>query len=253
MRIKKRKIVLYVLSMLTFIAPIVTLSLYFSNLSENTLPKQVEFKIDNPKMQAKISLQVQPIIKKALKEHTKRSQLLTDISEVLATYDIIDTYNIRLGFDGRLVIYANVQKPVMAVHVKNGDVFIIGSAMKIIEKNPNALVLNSVPNIYFPEIQIKDKKDKSIDYAWFLNQINLINDNFQWYDNKVQKIVWTNSIGFTVKLQNSENTSDLFVYLGRNEIDTKVEKLKTIASVLKQKNLKPSEIDLDLLDRAFIK
>jgi hypothetical protein len=258
LKIKKR-ILFYIFSFVIFVTALIAISVYFSSLSENILPKQVEFKINNPKIQAKIDAQIQPLIKIAIRDHKTKSELFDDISNVLSKYDIIDNYTLRLGFDGKLVVFANVQHPVLAVHVKNNDKFVVGSGMKIIEKNPHISVLQSIPNIFLPNAQIKDKNDKQIDFAWFLDQINLINENFQWYDLKVYKIIWTDDTGFTVNLKDplprepGPRDSNLIVYLGRSDINVKIERFKTMSMVLKQKNLKPREIDLDLIDRAFIK
>lgn len=247
-------------SCIVCITLIVTLVLYFKNLSENIRPKAVELNIENAKIYAKIDSQLTPIIHQAITQQKKRSLLLNDIADVLSSYDVIDTYSVRLGFDGKLVVSAHVQTPVLAAHLKNNDVYIIGSGMKVIDKNPSNLAAQNIPSIFFPEIHAANKKDFQINFAWFLEQINLIDNNIQWYDHKVQKIVWTDSVGFTIKLldpkQNNldvENSSNLIVHLGHDEIDTKIDRLKTIAAVLKEKNIKPKEIDLDLVQRAFIK
>lgn len=238
----------------------VTISFYFKNLSENILPKYVELNIADAKIYTKIDSELTPFVRQAIAQKKKRSLLLNDIADMLSKYDVIDTYSVRLGFDGKLVVSAHVQIPVLAAHVKNDDVYIIGSGMKVIDKNPANLAAQNIPSIFFPEIQVANKKEFQINFAWFLDQINLIDNNIQWYDHKVQKIIWTDSIGFTIKLldprENNltvENSSNLIVHLGHDEIDTKIDRLKTIAGVLKEKEIKPKEIDLDLVERAFIK
>lgn len=260
MKIKKQTILFASFSGIVCIFLFVSLAIYFKNLSENLIPKSVELTIDNSKIYAKVNAEITPIIRAAIKNHQKRSDLLDDLASILSRYDIIDKYSVRLGFDGKLSIFAHVQTPVLAAHVKNDDIYIIGSGMKIIDKNPKNLSTQTIPNIFFPELQIKNKKEFQIDFAWFLDQINLIQNNIQWYDRAVQKIIWTDSIGFTVKLldpskndPNLEKSSDLIVHLGHKELNTKIDRLKTIALVLKDKDIKPKEIDLDLIERAFIK
>src|SRR5690606_31782452 len=118
----------------------------------------------------------------------------------------------------------------------------------------------SIPNIFLPEVNIENKNFKDINFSWFLEQVNLINENFQWYDLNVQKISWTKPLGFIVKFESKENldldkkiNENLLVYLGHNDLEFKTEKFKALSMILKQKNINPSRIDLNLTDRIFIK
>lgn len=260
MKIKRQTILLTAFGGIVCISLFATILFYFKNLSENITPKEVEFNIDNSKVRTKISAELNPMIQQSYSKQKRRSELFDDIDNVLARYDILDTYSIRLGFDGKLMISAHVQIPVMAIHMKNDDVYIIGSGMKIIDKNPINLSSQNIPHIFFSDIQVASKTDLKMNFAWFLEQIHLIHNNVQWYDYAVQKIIWTDSIGFTIKLldpdqkdRDVENGSNLIVHLGHEELDTKIDRLRTIALVLREKNIKPKEIDLDLIEQAFIK
>jgi len=257
LKLKTQKLALSALIGLVFAIFVITVSLYIIKWQENIFPKQVEFKMNNSALQAEIEPQIKHIIKQADEEKMRRSALLNEISKIILQYKIIHTHSLRLGFDRRLIISADVQKPVLAIHFKNGATLIIGSAMKVINRKPKQSLLNTVPHIFLTDIDIENTNLTNIDFAWLLEQVSLINDSYQWYNANIQKILWDKAVGFVLYFQELEfeqgTHSKFKVYLGHKNLDLKAKKFKTIASILKKKNFNPKEIDLDLLDRAFIK
>lgn len=259
MRNRKQKLFLYGFFYLAFFSIFIFLSVGLSKLNENTLPESIKFQVNNPQFETKITTKINSIVENSKKKNISKSEMFSEISKFLDQFDVINTYSLRLGFDKTLILNADIQKPILAVHTQSGDVFIVGSAMRIIAQNPATSLVESIPNIFLPEITIKNKKNTALNFSSFLEQVNLINENFQWYDYKVEKIIWTKSVGFIVKFEgkdensNKQSNNNFTVYLGNNNLQEKTERFKTLAIVLKQKNLNPTRIDLDLSDRIFIK
>lgn len=258
-RLKTQKVTISLITSVISITIITSVVLSIQKSRSRILPNTIAYQINNETFQTKIEPEITKIVKQAHKEKITQRELFSEIAENLSKYDVIDTFSIRLGFDKKLILYANIQKPVLAIHTQNNDIYIIGSAMKVIAKNPNASITQSVPNLYIEDTKNIENNSHEFNFNWLLEQVNLINENYHWNQSNIHKIVWTNAAGFMVKyspmLTESVIANDfpLVVYLGHTELNEKIDKFKNIASILKQKNFKPREIDLDLLERAFIK
>ncbi len=259
MKLKTQKVTVSILAGIICVTLVLSTFLYIQKWQNSIIPNQIVFKINNEPFQQSVEKKIHALVQTAQKENSSRATLLKSISTLLNKYDVIDKYSLRLGFDHKLTIFANIQNPVLAIHTQNKNVYILGNAMKLIDKNPNSSILKTIPNIYMNDTTIKDKYDQTINYAQLLKQVSLINENYQWYNTTISQINWTHGAGFILTLesenQNLQNSinSPLTIYLGHKDLDKKIKKFKSIETVLKQKNLKPNQIDLDLLDRAFIK
>lgn len=255
MKLKTQKATVSILSGLILTSLCMATVLYIKKQQNSIVPNSIQFKINNADFQNKLEPLVQKIIADAKQNHTNRTHLISNLFNLLQEYESLDKYSLRLGFDKKLIIEAHVQNPVLAIHTKSKDVYILGSGMKLMDKNPKNSVQN-IPSIYMDDTNITKKNESNLNYSWLLEQVNLINENYKWYNTDVQKITWTQAEGFMLTFADNSDAAQnsLFtVYLGHMNLDQKVQKFKSIASVLKQKQFQPHVIDLNLLDRAFIK
>lgn len=275
----KKIIYLFLLSFFSII--IIKFCAYFLEIySEQILPNEVQIKTDNQKMTRNIHIEVNKILSQSIKNNDGRTEFLSKVNKFLSSISSVDQFWIRLGLDGKLIIDAIMQIPVLLIETKNGDIYIISNNMQIISKNPPPADYKSLLKLEAPELKINWKVNSnslafqvnnSINFLWLIKQTRLINSEMlkigQGYS--LTSVAWNSNTGFFLKIKknnlviyknlfetNNQNNSiyeNLSVIIGENDIYEKMSRLKEMLKELSNKNIFPNKIDLDYTDKATFK
>ncbi|MES2613833.1 MAG: hypothetical protein V4591_00285 [Bdellovibrionota bacterium] len=254
-----------------------------NSYSETFLPVSSSIEINNAQIYSLVNDDISKAIFNAQKNHEKRSHFLNRIHNILFSYDRIDQYWIRLGFDRKLQINATLQVPFLILETKGGDKYVVSSTSEVIAKNPDSYEYPGLYVLSTPEIKLtwkpkslqqKNKLNFSnnvkllstnkdiVNLPWLVNETKIIYTGFQelGLNYFLNKISWNSGTGFQLNLVEQKNSSlpgtsqaNLNVLLGKENFVSKIKELKTILNDLNQKNLHPMEIDLDYIDKATFK
>lgn len=250
--------------------------------NDSILPKNVEINITNRVVSNKVSAGLNDLITVANQKKQTRSEFLKNVGNLLNSIEFINQYWIRLGLDRNLQIDAIMQIPVMILESKYGEKYLVSSTMNIIAKNPDQESFPGLFTLSVPQVKIEWKpKDllfknknnfsynignRSVNFSWLTKQADIIHGQVQGLGPEYffNKILWTSDGGFSLTIlrkmvqksvAGTESGSDknFVVFIGNNDVVNKMQKLKVLLENLNNKNIYPSEIDLNYIDRASFK
>jgi hypothetical protein len=259
---------------------IATLILFFGiskifNYTQNLLPTTINISIRNENLCKKIKLEISKELILSKRKKDSRNYFLKKVNNILYSYDELDTYKIRLGLDQVLNISATPQIPIFLIEIKGGEKFIVSQSGNIIEKYSKNENYPNLFNIYAPEIKFnwipkaQKLKTNSLNspsikmlssnkivpnFSWLINQSKIIiyNLNLVEFNMTPHEIIWNNITGFKIRFI-KQNGDNVYIHLGKTDLLNKLKKIPSLLKSISNKNLFPSEIDLDFIDKASLK
>lgn len=245
------------------------------------LPKSLAIQTGDSQLTQNLTQNIAKMIEKARQTNETRTHFLQRVQRLLASSDQIDEYGMRLGLDGVLQIHVLVHVPFVLLYTKGGESYVVSSAAHVIAKNVSKDNYVGLPVLSLPEAKLVwkskalQKKTEPftaprlytstssgraglLSLPWLIGQTKILYSLFPDLQCPcaLSKVVWTEEAGFQVVLVffETNNTNDVvWVLLGKDELVLKMKRMRTVLAQLAQKNLRPSEIDLDYTNKASLK